>query len=424
MTFFLVDFIRWLTFQACACRGHDESLGSSNQVNFLHLVRFLASYSKEVNAVVLENAPRNAKYTSHTVQLEILTLLSSRVKEKIRDEIGTSKFFIMVDEARDESKKEQMALVLRFPSTEGFIQERFLDVIHVTDTTALTLKKAICKVLSDNNLNVQDIRGQGYDRASNMRGEWNGLKALILNDCPYAYYVHCMAHQLQLALVAASREVHDVHNFFQNANFIINVVSASTKRNDELLANKAAEIARKIELGELDTGKGQNQIGTLQRPGDTRWSSHFKSIQSLQKMFGATVEVLRSIANDRAASKYSRGDAVGALKIIMSFDFVFILHLMEKIMKITDVLCQTLQKKSLDILNALDLVSTTKVLLGKLREDGWDPLLQEVQSFCLKHEIDIPDLNSRYVDVTKSRNKHDNTLLHYITTKQMCSMLP
>lgn len=395
MTFFLVDFIRWLTFQACAYRGHDESLGSSNQGNFLHLVRFLASYSKEVNAVVLENAPRNAKYTSHTVQLEILTLLSSRVKEKIRDEIGTSKFCIMVDEARDESKKEQMALVLRFPSTEGFIQERFLDVIHVTDTTALTLKKAICKVLSDNNLNVQDIRGQGYDGASNMRGEWNGLKALILNDCPYAYYVHCMAHQLQLALVAASREVHDVHNFFQNANFIINVVSASTKRNDELLANKAAEIAREIELGELDTGKGQNQIGTLQRPGDTRWSSHFKSIQSLQKMFGATVEVLRSIANDRAASKYSRGDAVGALKIIMSFDFVFILHLMEKIMKITDVLCQTLQKKSLDILNALDLVSTTKVLLGKLREDGWDPLLQEVQSFCLKHEIDIPDLNSR-----------------------------
>ena len=120
----------------------------------------------------------------------------------------------MVDEARDESKKEQMALVLRFPSIEGVIQERFLDIIHVTDTSALTLKEAICSILADNNLNVQDIRGQGYDGASNMRGEWNGLKALILNDCPYAYYVHCMAHQLQLALVAASREVHDVHNFF------------------------------------------------------------------------------------------------------------------------------------------------------------------------------------------------------------------
>jgi hypothetical protein len=50
-----------------------------------------------------------------------------------------------------------------------------------------------------------------------------------------------MAHQLQLALVAASREVQEVHSFFQNANFIINTVSASPKRNDELLANQAAE---------------------------------------------------------------------------------------------------------------------------------------------------------------------------------------
>jgi hypothetical protein len=126
-----------------------------------------------------------------------------------------------------------MALVLRFVNKEGFRKERFLDIIHVTDTCALTLKQAICAVLADNNLNVRDIRGQGYDGASNMRGEWNGLKALILNECPYAYYVHCMAHQLQLALVAASREVHEVHNFFQHAILIINVVSASPRRNDK-----------------------------------------------------------------------------------------------------------------------------------------------------------------------------------------------
>ncbi|XP_024316455.1 zinc finger MYM-type protein 1-like isoform X2 [Brachypodium distachyon] len=410
-----IDSIRWLTFQACAFRGHDESPGSINQGNFLELIKLLALYNKEVNEVVLQNAPRNAKYTSGEVQQEILQLLSRRVQKNIIEEIGTSKFCIMVDEARDESKKDQMALVIRFVNKEGFIKERFLDVIHVKNTVASTLKDAICAVLVDNNLNVQDIRGQGYDGASNMRGEWNGLKALILNECPYAYYVHCMAHQLQLALVAASREVPDLHNFFQHANFIINVVSASSKRNDELLAKQAIEIAREIELGELDTGKGANQIGSLQRTGDTRWSSHFKSIHSLRKMFGATIAVLRSIATDHSVSQYSRGDAAGALKIIISFDFVFILHLMEKIMKITDVLCQILQKKSVDILNALNSVSNTKALIGKLRKDGWEPLMEEVKSFCLKHEIDIPDLNNKYVDVTKSRKKHDNTttLHHY-----------
>lgn len=61
-----------------------------------------------------------------------------------------------------------------------------------------------------------------------------------------------------MALVAASREVHEVHNFFQHANFIINVVSVSPKRNDELLATQAEEISREIELGELDREEGNS----------------------------------------------------------------------------------------------------------------------------------------------------------------------
>jgi hypothetical protein len=95
------------------------------------------------------------------------------VQHKVREEIGSSKFCIMVDEARDESKKEQMAIVLRFVNKEGHIKERFLDLIHVSDTLALTLKDAICSVMSDNNLSVQDTRGQGYDgKQHESRVEW------------------------------------------------------------------------------------------------------------------------------------------------------------------------------------------------------------------------------------------------------------
>jgi Domain of unknown function (DUF4371) len=64
-----------------------------------------------------------------------------------------------------------MAIVLGFVDKEGFIKEHFLDLVHVKNTTAVTLKESICAVLSDNNLSVQDIRGQGYDGASNIRGE-------------------------------------------------------------------------------------------------------------------------------------------------------------------------------------------------------------------------------------------------------------
>ncbi|GAV69671.1 Dimer_Tnp_hAT domain-containing protein, partial [Cephalotus follicularis] len=60
----------------------------------------------------------------------------------------------------------------------------------------------------------------------------------------------------------------------------------------------AVEVARMIDTGELETGRGANQIGTLQRAGDTRWSSHLNSITSLMRMFHATGVVLDNISTD------------------------------------------------------------------------------------------------------------------------------
>ena len=72
-----------------------------------------------------------------------------------------------------------MAIILRFVDKEGFIKERFFHIVHVRDTIALTLKNEICVVLSHYNLHIENIRDQGYDGASNMRGEWNGLQAFF-----------------------------------------------------------------------------------------------------------------------------------------------------------------------------------------------------------------------------------------------------
>jgi len=49
-----------------------------------------------------------------------------------------------------------------------------------------------------------------------MRGEWNDLQAIFINDCPYAYYIQCLAYQLQFALIDAAREIYDIHTLFQN----------------------------------------------------------------------------------------------------------------------------------------------------------------------------------------------------------------
>ncbi|XP_061953623.1 uncharacterized protein LOC133676067 [Populus nigra] len=323
------------------------------------MLELLASYNEQVGALVLDNAPQNAKYISHQIQKEILHVFARNVQSSIRHEIGDARFCLIIDEARDESRREQMALVIKFVDRSGFIRERFLDIVHVKDTTALTLKKEISFILSHHNLDVQNIRGQVYD--------------------------------------GATREISDVHTFFQNLIFIINIVSASCKRNDELRAFQAATIEHLVDICEIEMDKGVNQVG-LQRPGDSRWSLHFKSICSLIKMYGATCLVLENITLD--GSTYSqRGDAAFSFKLLMSFDFAFILHIMKNVMGITDVLCQALQQKCQDILNAIHLVTTTKTLIQKLRDDGWETLLEEITSFCKHQDIEVPDMDTCFSSV-------------------------
>ena len=53
--------------QACAFRGHDESLDSKNRGNFIELIKFTSTFNDKVANVVLENALENAKYTSPTI---------------------------------------------------------------------------------------------------------------------------------------------------------------------------------------------------------------------------------------------------------------------------------------------------------------------------------------------------------------------
>jgi len=88
-----------------------------------------------------------------------------------------------------------MAMVLRYVDKCGIVKERFVGLVHVSETTHL--KSSIDALFAEVNLSLKQVRGQGYDGASNMRGEFNGLQSLIMRENSSAYYVHCFAHQLQ-----------------------------------------------------------------------------------------------------------------------------------------------------------------------------------------------------------------------------------
>jgi hypothetical protein len=214
---------------------------------------------------------------------------------------------------------------------------------------------------------------------------------------PYAYYVHCYAHHLQLALVAVAKDVVPVSQFFQKLLFIVNTTDSSSKRHGELHDAEMVELACLLAIDELETGKGVNQIRSLTRPGETRWGSHLGSISALMDMFKDVSSVLQNLATDSSASA-NRADRDTAFNYLVSFEFVFILCMMREILEITEYLGQALQKKTHDIVNAIRLVHSTKNLLEQMRSgNGWEAFICKVIEFRMNHRIDIQNFDETYI---------------------------
>ncbi|XP_022004023.1 zinc finger MYM-type protein 1-like [Helianthus annuus] len=218
-----------------AFRGHDESKDSLNKGNFLELLELMGEMNEELANVILENAPANNQ---------------------------------MTNESCDVSKKEQMVVVIRFVDKVGIVKERFIGLVHVKEISAITLKTAIDDILARYGLSLKRIRGQGYDGASNMSGEFNGLRALILKENVSAFYIHCFAHQLQLVVVAVAHKHTPIWRVFETITCLINAVCASSKRQYMLRESQRRQFEKMEDV--LCIGSGLNQEMTLSRPGDAR----------------------------------------------------------------------------------------------------------------------------------------------------------
>ncbi|XP_073304597.1 uncharacterized protein [Primulina huaijiensis] len=275
-----IDCIRVLLRQGHSFRGHDETESSLNPGNFFIQLEFLGAHNKEINDVILKNAPKNCKLTSPDIQKDIVSACATETINVIIRDVGDSLFSILVDESRDVSTRSKCQL---------------LSVMWI--------------VVDIHNLSMSKLRGQGFDGASNMQGKFNGLKALILKENLCAFYIHCFAHQLQLALIAVAKKNLPISNFFRVVGDVVNVVGASCKRSDLIREKHSDFIVEALERGEISSGRGLNQETTLQRAGDIRWVSHYNSLISFISMFFAVIDVLEIISEDDSSSPDQKTEA-------------------------------------------------------------------------------------------------------------------
>ncbi|KAK1368506.1 hypothetical protein POM88_034598 [Heracleum sosnowskyi] len=83
--------------------------------------------------------------------------------------------------------------------------------------------------------------------------------------------------------------------------------------------------------------------------------------------------------------------------LLMSFDFVFVAHLMVAIFGITNELNVALQKHDQDIVNAMSMVDITKTSLQKMRDEVWNLHMDKVTSFMVKYGVEVPNMEANYI---------------------------
>ncbi|KAL9671177.1 hypothetical protein QQ045_008743 [Rhodiola kirilowii] len=155
---------------------------------------------------------------------------------------------------------------------------------------------------------------------------------------------------------------------------------------------REGEIQDLLSVGTLETSSGMNQASTLQRAGATHWGSHFRSISSLIKLFGETMEVVDDL--------YMNGvDKVPAEAKGIAF-----------------------QKKDMDILNDMQFLSMTKGKLQSMRDDGWDSLIVQIEIFCSEHGISMPDMSAPYKRGVRD-NERNITNEHYFRVYVLYAMV-
>lgn len=222
----IFDTISLLAEMGIPLRGHGSNDENSN------LMQFLDRRAGDVPELRwwLDNETHK-KYLQHDFINEILEIISHATMREVIGEIKTAKYFgIMVDEAVDVSKKEQVYLNARIVLPDLSVEERFLGFYETSGTTSEVLVNIIQDVLTRYDVKIENLRGQCYDGASNMSGHTAGVQTKIRELENRAIYFHCAGHNLNLVCQDGMKKVDDVKNFLGVMKGLVNFVRESPKR--------------------------------------------------------------------------------------------------------------------------------------------------------------------------------------------------
>lgn len=283
------------------------------------------------------------------------------------------------DETTDVSRMQQMSICLRWVDSSFAVHEDFVGTYEVHKADSQQLSSILLDVLMHFGLNINNLRGQGYDGAAVMSGSNSGVAKRISDLESRAVFVHCSGHSMNLAVQDAARNVHLIRDTIEFVKDVVNFVRASPVR---------LRVFEGItqEIGTLAEASSTTSLRPLC---PTRWTVRLGSIQSVIDNYSALIQAMTEISktsHDDSAAKSN-----GFVKRLECFEVSAGLRMSLVVLKQAERCNTFLQSTKISVAGAKCAAMKTAAIIDAMRNDDYfDSLYSMCEQKALELDIDPP----------------------------------
>ena len=350
--------------QCIALRGDSEQLDTpGNPGNFLSLLKLLSVHDRTLQNHFESPPMRCVTYMSPQTQNEVIEVIGKHIiLRRVVDDLKASKFYAISADEVTSHNVEHLAICARFVDSNKDIREEFLTFVPLDRITGEQIANKIIAFLTENGILVMNMRGQGYDGASNMSSERVGVQGRIRQVSPLATYVHCNGHCLNL-VIAKSCSLPDVQNVLDRL------------RHCCLNSPKRSGVLKLIVSQNVPVEGKRKPLLDLCK---TRWTERHSAYQHFYQAFKFLVEALELIGYKHHLQKYgslyadwdpsNRTEAQQILASITSFTFIIGFMTVYQYLAHLAGITVKLQRKALDIVEAHKMINEVITVYRNERE--------------------------------------------------------